>query len=286
MDSECVSGLASLDGDALCRLWPRERVSTGLQVCKAFAETLRSAPWVVLRVSRLASHKWGQRGKQAGISEPRAGCDAAETVSSLLLQFSAQHSSVELLAPRVKEHAAVLRGLSLATDRQFRGLVGLDLKQNRLDDAAIISLSLSLHHCSSLSHLDLSQNRCGAAGAEGLCGAFTHLPLLKSLHLGSNFLGACGGAAVAGKLPLLSSIVSLDLRSNDLEEDAARCLADALPHCMYLTDLDLEGNELGCRGVELLAPALSSCPSLSILNLAGNAIGPNGARALAEELPR
>ena len=158
-------------------------------------------------------------------------------MSSLLVQFSAQHSNVEILAPRVKEHAAVLRGLSLAIDRQFRGLVGLDLKQNRLDDDAVVSLALSLRHCSSLWTLDLSQNRCGAAGAEGLSEAFAHLPHLKSLHLGSNFLGASGGAAIASKLPSLSSIVSLDLRSNDLEEDTARCLAAALPHCRFLTDL-------------------------------------------------
>ncbi|KAJ6452773.1 hypothetical protein C8R45DRAFT_1083260 [Mycena sanguinolenta] len=127
--------------------------------------------------------------------------------------------------------------------KRNRTLKVLNLAENKLDVACLVSLAEALKYNSSLETLDLSRNPCSGPGLEGIQSlrtAFTLNTALKRLFLRSTMLGASGAIALAEFLPESASLLHLDLTENALGLAGVLALSKGLDANGVIRCLDLD----------------------------------------------
>lgn len=160
----------------------------------------------------------------------------------------------------------------------------LGLKKRKLDDAgaAILAEFLRGPAGKGLVALNLSDNRVESTGGVQLASALALCPVLAKLSLAGNKLGCATGVALADTLTQSTVLAELDLRGCALGAAASEALATALASNRTLVRLNLGGNAVGDRGALLLAATLHKNSTLTTLNLRANSIGRAGGSALAD----
>jgi len=147
----------------------------------------------------------------------------------------------------------------------------LDLRENRLTEAAIESLSTTLSSPQCRVHtLDLSANRAGWKGLHALSRPLTNNCTLTTLILKDNQLGAGEMRMLTDALGHNSVLTHLDLSKNDIEEKGAWSLSKALTHNRSLKTLNLSWNQIRNKGAVFVAKAIGTNDCLETLNLAWN----------------
>ncbi|KAF7377182.1 hypothetical protein MSAN_00137700 [Mycena sanguinolenta] len=127
--------------------------------------------------------------------------------------------------------------------KRNRTLKVLNLAENKLDVACLVSLAEALKYNSSLETLDLSRNPCSGPGLEGIQSlrtAFTLNTALKRLFLRSTMLGPSGAIALAEFLPESASLLHLDLTENALGLTGVMALSKGLDANGVIRCLDLD----------------------------------------------
>ncbi|KAG6848495.1 hypothetical protein H0H93_016526 [Arthromyces matolae] len=143
--------------------------------------------------------------------------------------------------------------------KRNRTLKVLNLSENKLDVAGLVSIAEALKYNSCLETLDLSKNPCAGPGLEGIQSlrtAFTLNNALKRLFLSSTSLTSAGAIALAEFLPESVSLLHLDLTLNTLDVAAVMALSSGLKanHVMRCLDLNIPpGDEVFAREI------LNSC---------------------------
>ncbi|KAJ7123492.1 hypothetical protein C8R44DRAFT_620615 [Mycena epipterygia] len=126
--------------------------------------------------------------------------------------------------------------------KRNRTLKVLNLAENKLDVACLVSLAEALKYNSSLETLDLSRNPCSGPGLEGIQSlrtAFTLNTALKRLFLSSTGMGSPGAIALAEFLPESASLLHLDLTENALGVAGVLALSKGLAANFVMRCLDL-----------------------------------------------
>ncbi|KAJ6574419.1 hypothetical protein B0H19DRAFT_1124428 [Mycena capillaripes] len=126
--------------------------------------------------------------------------------------------------------------------KRNRTLKVLNLAENKLDVACLVSLAEALKYNSSLETLDLSRNPCSGPGLEGIQSlrtAFTLNTALKRLFLSSTGMGSPGAIALAEFLPESASLLHLDLTENALGVAGVLALSKGLEANFVMRCLDL-----------------------------------------------
>ncbi|KAJ7193135.1 hypothetical protein GGX14DRAFT_593226 [Mycena pura] len=126
--------------------------------------------------------------------------------------------------------------------KRNRTLKVLNLAENKLDVACLVSLAEALKYNSSLEMLDLSRNPCSGPGLEGIQSlrtAFTLNTALKRLFLSSTGMGSPGAIALAEFLPESASLLHLDLTENALGLAGVLALSKGLEANFVMRCLDL-----------------------------------------------
>jgi uncharacterized protein (TIGR02996 family) len=166
----------------------------------------------------------------------------------------------------------------LARSAVLDGLTTLDLRCNRLGDAALEALVAS-PRLGRLTHLLLAGNRLGPRTARALTRS-PFLSRLRYLDLARNPLGPAG-VEILAKASGWSALAHLDLGQTWLTTEGVHALL-ASPHLQQLRHLLLEDNEIGDRTVlhEVSWPA-----GLQRLDLAGNPLGERGLADLVAAAP-
>ncbi|KAJ7177065.1 hypothetical protein C8R46DRAFT_1246346, partial [Mycena filopes] len=138
--------------------------------------------------------------------------------------------------------------------KRNRTLKVLNLAENKLDVACLVSLAEALKYNSSLETLDLSRNPCSGPGLEGIQSlrtAFTLNTALKRLFLSSTGMGSPGAIALAEFLPESASLLHLDLTENALGVAGVLALSKGIEANFVMRCLDLNippGDEV-CAGM-------------------------------------
>lgn len=176
-------------------------------------------------------------------------------------------------------------------------VTGLNVRNNRLEDAglrAIIDVIVSKHD---MHHVDLSENKVNGAASAALA---TYLGSskcsLQSLKLARADVDDDELAAFTRALHSNKSLLSLDVSNNLIGSSESlnvvrpsiitggEALATMLSINHTLTSLDLSWNYLRLGGAIELGKALANNSSLRELHLAYNAFGDAGAQAIGESL--
>ncbi|KAJ7136385.1 hypothetical protein C8R43DRAFT_929206 [Mycena crocata] len=126
--------------------------------------------------------------------------------------------------------------------KRNRTLKVLNLAENKLDVACLVSLAEALKYNSSLETLDLSRNPCSGPGLEGIQSlrtAFTLNTALKRLFLSSTGMASPGAIALAEFLPESASLLHLDLTENALGVAGVLALSKGLSANFVMRCLDL-----------------------------------------------
>ncbi|KAJ7710586.1 hypothetical protein B0H17DRAFT_1324260 [Mycena rosella] len=126
--------------------------------------------------------------------------------------------------------------------KRNRTLKVLNLAENKLDVACLVSLAEALKYNSSLETLDLSRNPCSGPGLEGIQSlrtAFTLNTALKRLFLSATGLAPPGAIALAEFLPESASLLHLDLTENALGVAGVLALSKGLSANFVMRCLDL-----------------------------------------------
>ncbi|KAJ7763041.1 hypothetical protein B0H16DRAFT_1311352, partial [Mycena metata] len=126
--------------------------------------------------------------------------------------------------------------------KRNRTLKVLNLAENKLDVACLVSLAEALKYNSSLETLDLSRNPCSGPGLEGIQSlrtAFTLNTALKRLFLSSTGMGSPGAIALAEFLPESASLLHLDLTENALGVAGVLALSKGIEANFVMRCLDL-----------------------------------------------
>ncbi|KAJ7454514.1 hypothetical protein FB451DRAFT_1518200, partial [Mycena latifolia] len=126
--------------------------------------------------------------------------------------------------------------------KRNRTLKVLNLAENKLDVACLVSLAEALKYNSSLETLDLSRNPCSGPGLEGIQSlrtAFTLNTALKRLFLSSTGMTSPGAIALAEFLPESASLLHLDLTENALGVAGVLALSKGLRANFVMRCLDL-----------------------------------------------
>ncbi|KAG6917154.1 hypothetical protein DXG01_003667 [Tephrocybe rancida] len=146
--------------------------------------------------------------------------------------------------------------------KRNRTLKVLNLSENKLDVACLVSIAEALKYNSCLETLDLSKNPCSGPGLEGIQSlrtAFTLNTALKRLFLSSTSLTSAGAIALAEFLPESTSLLHLDLTVNVLDIAGVMALSSGLKanHVMRCLDLNIPpGDEAFAR---MCRDILNSC---------------------------
>ncbi|KAJ7241653.1 hypothetical protein C8J57DRAFT_1192532 [Mycena rebaudengoi] len=126
--------------------------------------------------------------------------------------------------------------------KRNRTLKVLNLAENKLDVACLVSLAEALKYNSSLETLDLSRNPCSGPGLEGIQSlrtAFTLNTALKRLFLSSTGMASPGAIALAEFLPESASLLHLDLTENQLGMAGVLALSKGLEANFVMRCLDV-----------------------------------------------
>ncbi|KAJ7343861.1 hypothetical protein DFH08DRAFT_915041 [Mycena albidolilacea] len=126
--------------------------------------------------------------------------------------------------------------------KRNRTLKVLNLAENKLDVACLVSVAEALKYNSSLETLDLSRNPCSGPGLEGIQSlrtAFTLNTALKRLFLRATGLTAPGAIALAEFLPEAQALLHLDLTENSLGPAGVLALAKSVQANRVIRCLDL-----------------------------------------------
>nr|GAT60426.1 predicted protein [Mycena chlorophos] len=126
--------------------------------------------------------------------------------------------------------------------KRNRTLKVLNLSENKLDVACLVSLAEALKYNSSLETLDLSRNPCSGPGLEGIQSlrtAFTLNTALKRLFLSSTGMTSPGAIALAEFLPESASLLHLDLTENLVGLAGVMALSKGLEANFVMRCLDL-----------------------------------------------
>ncbi|KAJ7480292.1 hypothetical protein B0H11DRAFT_1863724 [Mycena galericulata] len=126
--------------------------------------------------------------------------------------------------------------------KRNRTLKVLNLAENKLDVACLVSLAEALKYNSSLETLDLSRNPCSGPGLEGIQSlrtAFTLNTALKRLFLSATGMGSPGAIALAEFLPESASLLHLDLTENALGVAGVLALSKGVEANFVMRCLDL-----------------------------------------------
>ncbi|KAJ7035986.1 hypothetical protein C8F04DRAFT_1340388, partial [Mycena alexandri] len=126
--------------------------------------------------------------------------------------------------------------------KRNRTLKVLNLAENKLDVACLVSLAEALKYNSSLETLDLSRNPCSGPGLEGIQSlrtAFTLNTALKRLFLSATGMGSPGAIALAEFLPESASLLHLDLTENALGVAGVLALSKGIEANFVMRCLDL-----------------------------------------------
>ncbi|KAJ7025845.1 RNI-like protein [Mycena alexandri] len=126
--------------------------------------------------------------------------------------------------------------------KRNRTLKVLNLAENKLDVACLVSLAEALKYNSSLETLDLSRNPCSGPGLEGIQSlrtAFTLNTALKRLFLSATGMGSPGAIALAEFLPESASLLHLDLTENALGVAGVLALSKGIAANFVMRCLDL-----------------------------------------------
>ncbi|KAJ7751788.1 hypothetical protein DFH07DRAFT_1032273 [Mycena maculata] len=126
--------------------------------------------------------------------------------------------------------------------KRNRTLKVLNLAENKLDVACLVSLAEALKYNSSLETLDLSRNPCSGPGLEGIQSlrtAFTLNTALKRLFLSATGMQSPGAIALAEFLPESASLLHLDLTENALGVAGVLALSKGVEANFVMRCLDL-----------------------------------------------
>ncbi|KAJ7616131.1 hypothetical protein FB45DRAFT_935338 [Roridomyces roridus] len=126
--------------------------------------------------------------------------------------------------------------------KRNRTLKVLNLSDNKLDVACLVSLAEALKYNSCLETLDLSRNPCSGPGLEGIQSlrtAFTLNSALKRLFLSATGLQSPGAIALAEFLPESASLLHLDLTDNTLGLAGVLALSKGIEANFVMRCLDL-----------------------------------------------
>jgi hypothetical protein len=177
-------------------------------------------------------------------------------------------------------------------------LTTLDLRENKIGDAGMVSLAgaLSRGALANIESLNLHSNKIGDAGMAALANALSSGALgnLQELIIGVNKIGDGGMAALVGALVsgALDNLQALSLVRNQIGDRGMKAFAGALSSGVLdkLTYLSLDSNDIGDAGMAALAGAISSgalpgCMWMSI-SVCGNPANQEALQAVEELLKR
>ena len=141
-------------------------------------------------------------------------------------------------------------------------LTSLNLRSNKLGDAAGAAIGRALETNTTLTSLNLESNNLGEAACAAISQALETNTTLTSLNLEGNNLGDAAGAAFGRALETNTTLTSLNLKHNNLGL-AVRCvLLDAARPACTVTVSNLEA----CKQALL---ASKNAPEVKDLNLTG-----------------
>ena len=262
--------------DVLLRMWPPDKVGTGMQVCRYLRCELTKVPVVVVNV------------------EPRrGGALQAEHLARGLMRLSGHvHLQIPATLPGTQLIDILLTASTmgwtgpqslqqaLSTVRQDADKIGVEGAQK---------LGLFFARCLHLRHLTLSGHSIRDEGAVVLVPALLEhaAATLEGLDLRDNYLSDVSAAVFADGLPLCPKLKTLDMSDNNICVQGAEQLGSSIHKCTSLTALCMGGNNISAKGAGHLVAALAAKGSaLTTLDLRGNNIWDEGVRMIADYLPR
>jgi Ran GTPase-activating protein (RanGAP) involved in mRNA processing and transport len=131
-------------------------------------------------------------------------------------------------------------------------------------------LVTALKHNTTLVDLDLSDNGIGGATVVTMADSLGSNRSLTTLRLSYNELGDGGASATADVVRRCKGLRTLFLRGNEIGDAGTVAMANAIKHNSSLIELDLESNSIGLCGYYALADAIRPNSSLTSLNLLHN----------------
>jgi Ran GTPase-activating protein (RanGAP) involved in mRNA processing and transport len=165
-------------------------------------------------------------------------------------------------------------------------LRSLDLRMNRIGEAAAEQLGAALKTAQMLTTLYLSSNNLGPIAAAEIAAALEVSSSLEYLAMDYSQIGDAGAKSLADGLKKNATLKTLLLRCGEFNTSGAVCIADALRENKTLTALDVSTNEIRDQGAEAFSDALSTNHIMIRLDMFDCEVGPACAAAVRAALFR
>lgn len=259
----------------LGRLWPWERATLGVRVCRWMREELLPHMDRVV----LLGHE-GKTPPPSPLSTPlqiASGLRRLSYKNAVHIRWRSQGTAASL---------AALEGMRLSSEAWGHNVQHLDLCGNLFGNAGAEMLAGFLSVLKTIKHLDIGKNQIGAEGMGRLAPHLLHCQELKYLGLTSNKMGDRGTEQLSAVLGRCADLAYLGLAGNQIGDLGAAKLAAAMPSCRCLAHLDLRWNRIEPEGAGQVASVFAHCHALAHFDLGGNEIGDLGAARVATAMGR
>lgn len=199
-----------------------------------------------------------------------------------LLDVLKYNTSIKHLSIAEEQH---LDGFGISEMiKQNKGIVALDLSDNKLNHNTILSIFKALLDNTSITKLNLRGNFLLSNVAHECADLLNQNQSLIELTLGNNGIGIMGGVAFSTHLKANFRITYLDLSSNHLGPEGSTAILEALKENTNLLTLILADNGMCSIGGKALALFLEKNKTLTTLNISNNSIGIDNGKSMAQAL--
>jgi Ran GTPase-activating protein (RanGAP) involved in mRNA processing and transport len=152
----------------------------------------------------------------------------------------------------------------------------IDLSDNNLQDAGLITLSTNLAFMVNMNHLNLSNNGIQTTCTAELEKIILSFPNLQSFDISNNHLGDYTASIVVSALKSCKSLTSVNMHSTHAGLKSGIMLGQMISVCKNVSILNLAWNQLrGAGGAALLLNGVLVSQSIQKLDLSWNGFGDN-----------
>ena len=188
------------------------------------------------------------------------------------------------LADRRQKIETIKLIAQLITVIKANHLTEINLNDNNIKDADVITLAKALKYNQSVVTLNIKNGEIKAAGTRALCKMLKKNQTLTRLNLKKNKIGFEGAYFLSEALKVNRTLTYLNLKRNYLGSQGTLVLSDMLKVNQTLHYLNLEKNQITQEGIQALGDMLKVNRTLTHLKLKHNGIGPKEAAIILNTL--
>jgi Ran GTPase-activating protein (RanGAP) involved in mRNA processing and transport len=129
-------------------------------------------------------------------------------------------------------------------------------------------------------HIDLSDNNLQDAGVITMSTNFSFMVNMQHFNISNNGIQTTCNAELEKIIRSFSALQSFDISKNNLGDYTASVVVSALKSCKFLASVNMHSTHAGLKTGHMLGEMISVCKDISMLNLAWNQLRSAGGAAL------